>query len=89
MTPEEIKDNIKQLDFNAYKQIVDIALIHNLPHQVVDQLCDIVNESNMRNFYIGSYSTANNILTNEEFNRIYSEKLIEKVNKYNQKNQKQ
>lgn len=89
MTPEEIKANIRQLDFNAYKEVVDLLTEHNLPHQVVDQLLSIINESNMRNFFIGTYTTANNLLTNAEFNSYYAEKLIEKVNKFNKKNQKQ
>lgn len=83
MTSEEITANIRQLDFNAYKKVVDIALKFELPHQVVDQLCDIINETNMRNFYIGTYTTANILLTNDEFNRIYGQKLIDNLNKFN------
>lgn len=90
MSNEEIKANIDLLKFSPYDTCIDICSKHNVPFDAIEQLVNLIQEAQMREFYIATYTTARILMSNDEFNRIYKDELIEKVNKYSKpKNQNQ
>jgi hypothetical protein len=90
MSNEEIKANIDLLKFNPSDICIDICSKYNLHFNAIEQLVNLIHEAQMREFYIATYTTARILMSNDEFNRIYKEELIQKVNKYSkQKNQNQ